>query len=260
MPGDPLRKVSSGETFEPSAGAWNAFVEAARKVRGFVSTGVSLSRLDREPDIILVRNDSGEDVDRFGVLALDEPLISPEDNESEFTGRIAFSGVLPAPQHSGRYAVLLEPLRHEDEEDKRPLGRAVVDGFCIAWVDVKHADHRWAEVDDGKTKLKTAAGGSAKILWHEPYDSGEVWAIVRLNSVAEKLWGTLAATLTPGGSVLMNVRDDDTNQMTVYDLLLSAGQSIDAGMKVTAYYDSEDAVWYVDAAQCPTGTGGGGGR
>ncbi len=63
-----------------------------------------------------------------------------------------------------------------------------------------------------------------------------------------KLRGTLAGTLSFGSSATMNIAGGGT--VTVYDWLLSTGQSIASSIQVTAFLDA-DGKYYVDGAQCP---------
>lgn len=62
-----------------------------------------------------------------------------------------------------------------------------------------------------------------------------------------KLRGTLAGTLSFGGSATMNIAGGGT--VTVYDWLLSSGQTVASGIQVTVFLDA-DGKYYVDGAQC----------
>ncbi len=63
-----------------------------------------------------------------------------------------------------------------------------------------------------------------------------------------KVRGTLTGNLTFGGNTTMNVAGGGS--LTVFDWLLSSGQSVANGTQVTAFQD-DDGDWYVDGAQCP---------
>ena len=56
----------------------------------------------RDADVVLVRNDSGADVGRFGILGIGGPIITPEDNLDEFKRMVAVSGVTPHCSGLGR--------------------------------------------------------------------------------------------------------------------------------------------------------------
>jgi hypothetical protein len=73
-----------------------------------------------------------------------------------------------------------------------------------------------------------------------------------------KVRGKLDGSLSFGGSAAMSVwawdgaaDADTTENLTVYDWLLSSGQSVAAGTQVTAFYDVASGRWYLDGAQCP---------
>ena len=66
----------------------------------------------RQASVILVKNTSGQDQDRFAVLGIDAPIIAPgaDGNEEEFKRQVALSCVTPTAEHAGRFVVLQEPL------------------------------------------------------------------------------------------------------------------------------------------------------
>lgn len=122
--------------------------------------------------VILARNDSGSDVDRFGVLGIDEPLVLPSDGLVEFQSRVAMSCVAPTVDHAGRFAVLLAPAKAGD------IVRAAVSGATIAMVDVVSSTHTHADAASGETEhLVSGDAGAARILWAAG-DSGVQWAVV----------------------------------------------------------------------------------
>lgn len=185
-----FKKVRPGEKVHIPADTYNAFIDAAIYVQK-LQNGLNATSGNDLPNttIVLVRNDSGEDVDKFGVLGIEEPLILPEDSEREFSQRVLLSGVTPTDAtHKGRFVILLEPLRaaiEENEEEEIParpgaIGRAVVAGAISARVDVQNADDNAADVNDGETgSLKSGTAGAAQILW-KAGDSGVQWAVVRM--------------------------------------------------------------------------------
>lgn len=183
-----LRKVKSGDPLIIPAQTFNAFVDAALDHR-FHQRQVAAGDLfaTKRTDVVLVRNDSGADRDRFDVLAVTGPLIGPIDNEDEFASRVALSGVVPEQQHRGRFAVLLEPVRDGE------IGRAVLDGLCVVHVEMVNESHRFADVKPNYCDvLESAAFGSAQLLWIQPEgerdDPAIAWTVARIG-------------LPPGGSV-----------------------------------------------------------
>lgn len=178
--GDPLKKVTAGEPLRIPAQAYNAFVDAAVDLRRRQQrTARDPMRAMRQTGIVLVRNDSGDDLPRFGVLGVDGPLIEPEANEDEFAARVALSGVVPTlPNHRGRFVITLEPLGNG------ALGLACIGGVCQVKVLVEAGKDAptAAEVDAGESAhLVPRVDGSAVVLWVEPGE-GEQWAVVRVGN------------------------------------------------------------------------------
>jgi hypothetical protein len=109
--------------------------------------------------VVWVKNDSGTDVDRFGVLGIDEPIILPDENENEFAMRVALKCVTPSAGGSseddnrGRFVICAEPIANGK------IGRAFIAGVCAC-------------------KLQDNSG-SAVVLWKDESSGGE-WAIIRL--------------------------------------------------------------------------------
>jgi len=70
--------------------------------------------------------------------------------------------------------------------------------------------------------------------------------------------GKMAATLSQGGSALMDIWDvndagawvDSGLSVTVYDWCLAAGQTIETGKKVIAFQHRQTRRWIVLAAEC----------
>ncbi len=178
MSGDALRKVKSGDPLRIPAPAYNAFVDAAIDLRRRQhEESREPQRLRRDSDIILVRNDSGSTVPRFGILGLDAPIVAPG-NALEIE-RVAFIGVTPTSGHAGRFAVLLETAA------AGAIVRAAVGGVVPVTINVNDANHQYVDVIPGSTvRLQTAHSGAAHILWREPSVALGIAAVVRLPSIA----------------------------------------------------------------------------
>lgn len=133
----------------------------------------------RNADIVLVKNDSGEDVPRFGVLGIDGVIFTADDNLLEFQARVAFTGITPAEaDHAGKFVICLDPIADGK------IGRAWVSGVCAAKVDIGSAAHKFADVLDGdNTQLRSTDSGSARILYREAA-TGEQWCVVRMGDGA----------------------------------------------------------------------------
>jgi len=171
-----MKKVKSGDPLVIPAPTYNAFVDSAvdHKARQQSSSQADRQAF-RQSGIVLVKNASGADRQRFDVLGVDAPVITPTDNEDAFKNKVVLSGSTPAEgDHSGRFGILLEPLADGK------VGMACASGVCAAHVDVQHEDHQFADIKDGDvSSLQTRESGAATILWKET-GTGLKWVIVHL--------------------------------------------------------------------------------
>ena len=112
MPGPTLRKVQRGQPLSIPAETFNTFIDVAQDYK---------SRQHRQqpsrttgtlhPEVVLVKNVSGADRQRFDILGIDGLLITPADNLPAFRNRPVFTGTTPTiADHHGRFVILLEPL------------------------------------------------------------------------------------------------------------------------------------------------------
>lgn len=188
---DPYRKVRPGEPMKIQATTWNTVVDAAREYK--LSEQDRLAgelNTPRNGDIIKVRNDSGTALRRRDVLGLDRPIFDPNDSEkaeNTFLSEVMFVGVRPEAEHSGRFAVMIDPT------DVGRIGRAFVSGVTQVRLYVMDPDHTCADVVPGDvTALMTTETGSAQILWPlggNPYGGydydfieGPTWAVIRFGT------------------------------------------------------------------------------
>lgn len=176
-----LQKVKSGDPLRISADTFNTLIDAAKAYQDGRHSQASGPRTDSQAaTIVLVKNDSGADVDRFGVLGLEEALIKPAENLSEFQNRPALLGKAPGEyKHCGRLAIALAPIK------VGKLGPAMTAGVIPVKLWVVYAPHEYATVADGlTTHLRTAQTGPATILWKEPgvtTDTASLkWALVQI--------------------------------------------------------------------------------
>jgi len=171
-----IRRVRPGDALKIPAPAYNAFADAAEAVRN-LDRSMSARPLvgTREPDIIYVLNSSGVALDRYDVLGIEGPVITPQKNEDEFMHRVVMEGTTPADaDHTGKFVIMLEALPDGD------IGRAVLSGVTLCRLDVLDAAHKYADIADGDvTTLETAETGAAQILWYDS-TTGSDWAVVRL--------------------------------------------------------------------------------
>jgi len=177
---DHLRKVQSGQKLEIPAATFNSFVDAARDFQQRQRD----KRSKPEPyfpdsGIILVANNSGADRNRFDVLGVTGPIISPDANLIEFKRRPTFRGVKPTEAHKCRFVVLLEPV------GANKIARAVIAGVTVVRIRIDDPLDMCCDVEPKECGyLQTCLDGSAQILWKEK-NSGVCWAIVRLGNCCE---------------------------------------------------------------------------
>lgn len=243
------QRAAKGQPLRIAARDWNDMLDLL---------AVDLSRRPdmrlRDRDLMLCRNDSGADVDRFGVLHITGVVIAQADNADEFYARPVLKGDEPdAPtDYIDAWAIAYEPIKNGK------YGRVIVDGVTPALIDVTDAAHRWATIKDAyATKLASGVYGRARIL-HKPSGTGDKWCIIRMNDPGpEALYGKLDAALSAGSSATMSiwwhngtVLADTTENVTVYDWLLGSGESIDSATKVIATMNQYDNRYYVTAAEC----------
>ena len=232
MPGDPFRHVRPGQKLEVPAAAYNAFLDAARRERGrMLDTGRDRDADGRKYGVIKVRNASGGDVPRFGVLALTGPIIAPYPELAEFQAQVAIDGETPVGPDKP-FAILLEPL--EDQA----IGRAVVAGIVPVRLttDGPPGLGYAVPIDGSVINLRPAAAGPAWIVWTD----GE-WALVHLGLDEPLLRIRLTASLVPKGSAAADplVRKDGDwtsagASITVHDPLgLAKLAAVNAGSSST---------------------------
>lgn len=141
--------------------------------------GAEVEHAERPRDgTITVRNSSGADKARFTVLGLTTPLFLPHDALASFQAQVAIAGITPTADHTGKFAILLEPIRNGK------LGRAAIDGVVVVRVKMNSEGDRYADVLPGNgLRLQSAAAGALSLLWVQPVaqrdDPTIAWVIGR---------------------------------------------------------------------------------
>ena len=109
-----LKKVKPGDPLVIPAVVYNTFVDAARDYLDRRNDQAQEAHpAARHSGIVLVRNDLDppQPAERFWVLGIDGPVISPSDNLEEFSNRVVLSGAVPwISTYRDRFVVLLEPV------------------------------------------------------------------------------------------------------------------------------------------------------
>jgi len=174
-----LTKVRQGDALRIPAAAYNAFVDAAIAHQASQrNLGAGDLAEGGAPGLVPVRNNSQEDVARFGVLGIDGPLFTPGDGggdePDEFRTRVTLKGVAPKEdRHVGRFVIAREPIV------KGRIGQCVIHGVTPARVLIEDEAHQFADIAEDETVLRSGATGAAAILWKEE-GTGEKWAVVEV--------------------------------------------------------------------------------
>ncbi|MCG3128250.1 MAG: hypothetical protein CHACPFDD_03127 [Phycisphaerae bacterium] len=176
----PMQKVKRGDPLVIPAATFNTFIDAARDFQQRQrSARRDAVREQRDTGIVLVRNESGADRERFDVLGIEGPIIERVDNEDEFKQRVALRGVVPSSPHPGKFAILLEPAKDQ------AIVRACVDGVCVVRVRMVDEAHTSADIAVGvASRLDSGDSGTARLLWVEPVEDRQdpeiAWTVARI--------------------------------------------------------------------------------
>jgi hypothetical protein len=129
----------------------------------------------RQTTLAKVRNQTGGDLERFSIVALGTPIITPAANAKEFKRQVSFLGLIPSASTGPRFGVLLEPLKNN------LIGTAAVSGCVITRVSVGAFVYACAEpVVSQNGYLRSVPHGPASVLWIE--SSGAIrWAVIRFD-------------------------------------------------------------------------------
>jgi hypothetical protein len=180
MAGDPLKSITSGIPFAPSAQRENLISEMLRDWLN-TSTRSKTPVLDRGPSgtTFLVENLDDEVVPQYGALKYDSVLIHPVDNLLEFKARLAFHG--QKPNHNGDEARLPFMIAQEPIAPGA-IGRCIADGFTIAKVDVLNETHLYVEGTGSSDHLQTAVSGTgiATLHFRERTGTGVMYCVIRI--------------------------------------------------------------------------------
>ncbi|AMV35255.1 hypothetical protein VN12_24230 [Pirellula sp. SH-Sr6A] len=174
---EPFRKVQPGDPLRIPAEAWNALMDLSQFQRNQRHNQLSDTEgTSRQTSLAKVRNQTGVDLDRFSIVALGSPIVSPTDNLNEFKNQSNFQGLLPSANTKSRFGILLEPL------GENRIGTAVVSGCVIARVSVGMQVYDCVETVPGEHGfLRNVPHGPASVMWIE--STGTIrWAVIRFDN------------------------------------------------------------------------------
>jgi hypothetical protein len=172
-----FQHVRRGEPLVIPAGTYNAMLDAAQAHR---NRKITLAPHGNGFDSLFIHvvNETGQTLQRFDVVGLDEPLETK--NIDLFCNHIAFKGVKPQKKHKGKFAVL--------QQDAAPnmMVRACVYGATIAKIKVSsnsengNSELKYCDVEEGQTSY-LVSGGQTEVLWSDSSTQNR-WAIIRIGS------------------------------------------------------------------------------
>jgi len=173
-------RVEPGQSIQAafSARTWNRFCDTADLVLGsqYGTRGSALGVSGSAANIVLIRNNSGSDLARFGVLGISGVAIDPSSSAAaaaQFAERPVLTGVTPTTaSHSERFVVSIEPIA------SGAIGRAAASGVFACRVNISDTDHQFADVKNSDlTQLQSVDCGVCQLLWKESGTGSSKWAL-----------------------------------------------------------------------------------
>ncbi len=171
-----LEKISSGDEFLPSAEMFNTIIDAANIVHGENFDGSHKFNPNvGDADLVLIKNNTGADLEEFHVVKLGSIVITPENSEADFKYETPLFYGEEIDGDDNTFVITQEPI------EKNKIGYAKITGVTAVKLTVNQETDNYASIDKDAKKLQSATDGSVKILWKQA-ETGEKWAIVLLAS------------------------------------------------------------------------------
>lgn len=139
-------------------------------------------------DTVVIRNDSGADLERGTVVKLDDYLLDPFDSR-----HLWFEGIAVTEPAHEKYAIMLRPVIAND------FGPAQVSGVCTAAVNVANELHTCAEPVASAATLGSCIAGPIDILSKLSATGGQ-YCVVRLGRTTKLLIGQAGTGISKGSS------------------------------------------------------------
>jgi len=182
-----LDKVSAGQSFVPRAGAWNAFIDAARYVKNMQGgMTVDAGKRQARAGIVLIHNMSDDDMLVFAPMYISGPVVEVEDEETALKfmdGFPAFTAdkFTEEDDLTKPLVILQQPIKSDE------MGKALIAGITpvrLVGSDADDENEYVVPILEDATAFKTAASGDCRIIWKGEGD--ESWAIVQMNTAASE--------------------------------------------------------------------------
>lgn len=249
-------RLNAGDRFRVQASTWNRMVDAAEAYSaGLQGNRVPLAWPNTDAGVVLVRNDTGADLDQFSVVGIDgfafDPAVAAE--LPQFKRRAILGAATPVEgTHDTRLAILQEPLADG------AIGRAVVCGVTPVQITVAAGETwmRHARLVDGESGTLDLCSWGYRVLEIES-GAGTKWAYVAMGSVGTQapIHGVLDGALSDGDSATMSVWTGDPladsgENITVHDRFINGGDDLEASTRVWAVWAPDGHKHYVMGASC----------
>ena len=179
---EPGQRISSAF----SARAWNRAQDAADVVLG-ARTGAEAGTpagVERASNIVMVRNDTGNDIGILGVLSVSQtPIFDPSGGTiqgadaassavRQLLSRPVLRGKLWQAGDKDTVLVALEPIA------QGAIGRCAAAGAMLLKVHIVDQSHRFAgPIALNPTMLRSCRCGPVRLLWKDGVNGEDKWAI-----------------------------------------------------------------------------------
>ena len=188
--------VQPGDPFRPQAMVWNEMLAVLNQNRKIPKATIPDREWDRASSVeILVKNTTGSDLTRFGIVGIDTPTITAPTSIEDWDGFRVFDG--ETPTSSSFIAITQEPILNGY------VGRAVVVGLTPVLVNITNAAHGYCVPGTSLTQLTSAATqgtNGTKILWKAVSSGASTKCIVCL-----PMMGGADLTAGSGADVVVSV-------------------------------------------------------
>lgn len=133
--------------------------------------------------IALVKNATGEDLERWAGVAIADPIFGPPETGPvplDFTERLNLIGTSPViDAHLARLAIFREPVLDGQ------IGEAVLLGVTPCRIEVTSESHTHARLANASPLVISAPDGPARILFKES-GTGTKWALVEITAAVKR--------------------------------------------------------------------------
>lgn len=247
---DPRLPVRQGQRLNIAASQINALNQMMRVGGGF--SGGNQAAFEPGRNVVLARNDSGYEVDQWGVMSITGIVINPsagDRHRASFGQMPCLIGGTPASGNGARHRWMIaaEPIKNGK------IGRAIVSGVAQVKVDMLDASHFMADPYPGSRVLRSGSG-SAQIIWVEP-GTGERWALIRFGRAGDALRLCKTSAAFPKNTAAsLQVHENGealAETPTAGVTVFTHNKYADIGAnKFVSVARHGNSYWYVVAAEC----------